>query len=126
MDVLRLPPGQPLPSLNCSVNVSTVYFDAAAPSARAFGGEKGGSAAEVGIQHDVVALSGIQNRVGNERNWLNRRMQMTGAVSPIACKAVGARLMPNVGAISPEPPQLHIVEVQFLAVSGYKNEFMPG
>ena len=93
--------------------------------AGAFGGKKGRAAAAKGIQNDVIALRRIQNGVGNQRNRLDRGMEVKSAFLTFARKAVGAGVVPHVRAIAPEAAELNVVEVRLLAVSKHEYELMP-
>jgi hypothetical protein len=59
--------GQSLPSLDRYVDVASVDFNGMAASAGAFSREDRCAAAEVGIDHDVVALGAIEYGVRNQR-----------------------------------------------------------
>ena len=100
--VPRLLSGHSLPTLDCSVHIERIDLDAATVPAGALGGKKGRAAPAKGIQNDVIALRRIQNGVGNQCNRLNRGMEIKSASLTFTRKAVGAGVIPDVGAIASE------------------------
>jgi hypothetical protein len=70
MNVLCFLLGQSLPPPDCCVDVTSVDFNAVAASAGALRREDGSAASEVGIDHDVAALSTIEHGVRNQRDGL--------------------------------------------------------
>src|SRR5258707_13431159 len=96
MDVLGFLLSQPLPSLDCCVDVTSVDFNGVAASAGAFRRQNRRTAAKVGINHDVVALGAIEYGVRNQRDWLHRRVRFQ-LVSMAAMRAGGgSRGLPDV------------------------------
>jgi hypothetical protein len=51
-------------------------------------------------------------------------MQLERAFAVFAGKAVGAGIIPDIGAIAPETAELDIVEMPVLTVSKHEHEFM--
>src|ERR1700720_2749914 len=78
-----------------------------------------------GIENDVIALRRIQNGVGNQCNRLNRGMEIKSASLTFTRKAVGAGVIPDVGAIASEAAELNVVAMLLLAVAEHEDEFMP-
>ena len=70
--------------------------------AGALGGKYGRAAAAIGIQNDLIALRRIQNGVGNQCNRLDRGMEVKSTFLTLPRKAVGAGVIPDVGAITSE------------------------
>ena len=93
--------------------------------AGALGGKKGRAAAAKGVENDVIALRRIQNGVGNHRDRFNRGMEIKSACLTFTRKAVGAGVVPNVGAIASEAAELDVVAMLPLAVAEHEDEFMP-
>jgi hypothetical protein len=75
MDVLGFLLGQPLPSADRGVDITPVDFNGVAASAGAFRRQKRRTAADVGIQHDVVALGAIEYGVCNQCDGFHRRVR---------------------------------------------------
>ena len=92
-----------LESANDGVCVVAIEFDAIPASSGFFGRDQGRSASGEGIEDDAPALGAIQNRVGNHRDRLDRRVHHKIALAVFA-EAVSSRVMPDVRAITPKPP----------------------
>src|ERR1700720_1565742 len=123
--VPRLFSGHSLPTRDCRLDIEWINFNAVTVPAGALGGKKGRAAAAKGIENDVVALRRIQNGVGNHRDRLNRGMEIKSAFLTFTRKAVGAGVIPDVGAIASEAAELDVVAMLLLAVAEHEDEFMP-
>jgi hypothetical protein len=84
--VVHLAPGDFFPTRNRRIDIERVDLDAKAAAAGALGGEKRRAAAAKGIKHDVSLLRRIEQRVSDERNRLDGRMQFKSRLCPLRGK----------------------------------------
>src|SRR5204862_6312782 len=81
----------------------------AAPTG-AFSGNHRGAAAEKAVEHDVAALGAVEDRIGDHRHRLHRRMQCQEiALRAAAGKGVEPGIMPDIAAIAAKLAELDIV-----------------
>ena len=92
------------------IGVVAIDFNAVAPPAGLFGCDQGRTTPGEDVENDSSALGAIQNRVGNQRNRLDRRVHGKFGTAVLA-KGVHPRVIPDVCAISTKPPQLDIVDM---------------
>src|SRR5580700_7993480 len=67
--------------------------------------------------------SSYPNGVGNQCNRLDRGMEIKSASLTFTRKAVGAGVIPDVGAIASEAAELDVVAMLLLAVAEHEDEF---
>ena len=113
-----------LPTFDCGIDIDRVDLDAVTVSANALRREDGRPAPEIGVKDDVTAFGRVQKGIGNQRDRLCGGMQLECAFAAFAGKAVGAGIIPDIGAIAPETAELDIVEMPVLTVSKHEHEFM--
>jgi hypothetical protein len=65
IDVDGVSAGEGLPPPNCHINVARIDFDRARLPADAFGREQRRAGAAEGVEHDVVAVGAVFDRIGD-------------------------------------------------------------
>src|ERR1700682_5454293 len=121
----RLPAGHLFPARDRRIDIKRVDLDAVAAAARALCGKDRRAAAAKGIDNDVVLRCNVEQGVRDERDRLDGRMQLKSPLAALARKAIGAGVIPDVGAIAPEAAELDVVAMLLLAVAEHEDEFMP-
>jgi hypothetical protein len=119
------PAGELLPARDCRIDIVWVDLDAEAPPAGALGGKNGRSAAAKGIEHRIAPLRRIEQRVRDETDRLDGRMQLENSLAPFAGQVIGTGIIPDIGAVAAEPAKLDIVAMRLLAVAKHEDELMP-
>src|SRR5271168_317727 len=71
--------GHALPAADRDVDIKRVNLDAAANAAGALRRHQGRPAAQKGIEHNVAAARAIKQRIGDQPDRLDRRMQLVEA-----------------------------------------------
>jgi hypothetical protein len=112
------------------VDVTSVDFNGVVASAGAFRRENRCAAAEVGVDHDAVALSAVEHGVGDQRYWLHRRVRfqlLYGAVTP---EAVGPRIIPHIRTVArtvaAEAAELNIVGMRVMSALEDEHKLVAG
>src|SRR5258705_199638 len=95
-------------------------------SRRPFGRQNRRTAADIGIQHDVVALGAIKYGVRNQRDWLHRRMRFQLFLRAATREAVGPRKIPDVGTIPAEAAELNVVGMRVFSALEHEHELVAG
>src|SRR5271154_3103760 len=106
-----------LPATNDGVDVNRIELDPVTAPPGALSGDYRGAAAKKRVEHDVAPLGAIQNRIRDQRDRLNGRMQCEQiALVAVASESVGAGIVPYVSAVAPELPELNVVAMAIAAV----------
>src|SRR5260221_635512 len=126
MDVLGFLLSQPLPSLDRCVDVTSVDFNGVAAPAGAFRRKDRCAAAEVGIEHDFVALGAIEYGVCNQRDWLYRRVRFQLLFGAVTREAVGPRVIPQITPVPAKAAQLNIVGMRVVSALEHEHELVSG
>src|SRR6516164_2968058 len=116
---------QPLPSTYRDVDITRLDLNQARAPSGLFCRDQGRTGSTKGIEHDVVQIGAIPNGVGNQRDWLNGRMQVELSFCGIA-PGVLRWIVPDVGAMPSEPPQFYIVDVRTSALLEHKHQLVLG
>ena len=104
-----------LPAPDRCIDVKRVELYGVGAAARALGGEDRRPASAEGIEDYVVALCRIQDRVGDHRDRLSRRMKVERFFLAFSAKAIGSWVIPHVSAIAPELAKLNVVDMPSFA-----------
>jgi hypothetical protein len=83
------------------VAIVGVEFDAIAAPPSLFRGDQRRPASGEGVKDNAPTLGAIKDRVGDQRQWLNRRVHGKFGI-PIVAKAARASIVPNIGAVATE------------------------
>src|SRR5664279_5482608 len=121
----RLPASHPFPARDCRIDIKRVDLDAVAEAARALRGNDRRPAATKGIDNNVGLLCNVEQGVSDKRDRLDGRVQLNSPLAALARKAIGAGVIPDVGAIAPEAAELDVVAMLLLAIAEHEDEFMP-
>src|SRR5262249_52792313 len=113
--VSRRDAGDPFPMAHRNIDVEGIEFDQPCDSAGAFRGQKGGAAAAEWIKDEALALAAVANQIGNERHWLDRRMQRHVTLASWM-KAVDARIVEHVCPVPALGAKPEIVDMRCGAV----------
>src|SRR6202521_1230648 len=114
-----------LPAPDDGVDVAGIDLEPVAASARALGRDHRGAAAEETVEHDVAARRAVEDRVGDERDRLHRRMQREQiAFVRRAAEGIRAAVVPNIRTMATVPTQLDVVPVRPAAVLEDKDELV--
>src|ERR1700750_2457069 len=90
----------PLPAPNSGINVERIDLYAVADSTDTLRRHQRRSAAEEGIENQLAAFRAVQDRVSDQCDRLNRRMQgQQVALLATPTKSIHAWIVPNIGAI---------------------------
>src|SRR6202521_4586855 len=114
-----------LPAPDDGVAVERVDLYPIAASAHALGRDHRGAAAEETVEHDVAARRAVEDRIGDERDRLHRRMQREQiAFVRRAAEGIRAAVVPNIRTMATVPTQLDVVPVRPAAVLEDKDELV--
>src|SRR5262249_24746063 len=97
------------------IDIERVEFEAAAASASAFSSDKRRSRTEEGIEHDVVALSHVKQRVRYHGDRFDGGL-VTKAFSNFRAHAGGAWIVPNIRAPTTVLTDLDIINMGCIAM----------
>src|SRR5215469_17979592 len=115
--------GQGLPAANRGIDITGVELERAAAPARTLSGDHRRAAAEKGVEHDVAARRAIEDRIGDQGDRLDRRVQRQQvALLPMAGEGVGAGITPHIAAVAPKLAELDIVAVRAAAPLKHQDE----
>src|SRR5689334_20672650 len=117
--------GQFLPAANDRIDIATVELQPIAAPAGALGGDHRRAAADKAVEHDVAARRAVEDRVGNHRHRLHRRVKRRQIAFLAWDKGVGPGVIPDIAAVAPEAAELDVVAVPAAAVLEDKDELVP-
>src|SRR5712671_4778802 len=117
--------GEMLPAADRGIDIEWVELHPTADAADALGRQQRRAAAEKGIEDDVAADRAVENRIGDQRDWLYRRMQ-SGEVSFLtpSPELVRARVLPDIGPVAAMLAQFDVVAVPRPAVFEDVNQLV--
>ncbi len=107
------------------IAIAWIELDRVTPPADLLGGNERGAAAGEDNEHDAAALGSIENRIGDECDRLDRRVQGEVRVAVLA-EAVDARVGPDIGPVPPVAIQLDVVDVWRAAGLDHENQLVLG
>lgn len=117
--------GQGLPAPDGGVDVKRVKFNGAGMTSGALGGDQDRARAAEGIEHGLAALGAVANDVRDHCNRFHGGVG--GEISvPALAEGIGARVVPDVGAITPVAAEFDIVDVRRIAMPEDEAELMLG
>src|SRR2546423_1920186 len=116
--------GQFLPAANDRIDITRVELQPTAAPAGTLGGDHRRAAAEKAVEHDVAARRAVEDRIGDHRHRLYRRVQRRQIAFAASGKGIGPGVSPNIGAVAPEAAELDIVAVPASAVLEDKDELV--
>src|SRR5947207_13595642 len=104
--------GECLPAADDRVDIAGIELKSVAAPAGALGGDHRRAAAEKAVEHDVAAGRTVEDRIGDHRHRLHRRMQRQQiALLAAAGEGIGPGVAPEIAAIAAELTELDIVAV---------------
>src|ERR1700747_3247039 len=105
--------GQRLPTANGRIDIDWVEFQGAAAPAGALGGDNRRAAAEKGVEYDVAARRAVEDRIGDHRHRLHRRVQCQEiAFRTAAGEGVNTRVLPDIAAVAAKLAKLNVIAVR--------------
>src|SRR5438094_382534 len=114
-----------LPSPDREIDIDRVELDTAAAPADPLGRNQRGAAAKKRVQHKRASGRAIEQRIGDESNglwcWMSGQQVTLLASAP---EMAGAGVLPDIGAVAAELPELHVVAVRSCAVLEHQNELV--
>src|SRR3974390_845705 len=111
-----------LPPLDRGVDIDRVEFNTVATTTCFLCGDQRGARAQESIEYRIPARRTIQQSVGNHGDRFYGRVQSQQiAFVSIFRKAVNPGIFPDIGPISPEPPQLDVVLMDRLNMAKKKK-----
>src|ERR1019366_8786717 len=114
-----------LPTTNDRVDIDRVDLEPIAAPARAFGRHDGGSAAQEGIEHNLVPARAIHDRIGHQGNRLHCGMERQQvAFIRTSPEGVGAWIIPYIAAMAPILSELYVVPVRAAAMLEHEHQFV--
>src|SRR5438105_7326573 len=117
--------GQGLPAADDRIDIGGVELQPVAAPAGALGGDHRRATADKAVEYDVAARRAIEDRIGDHRDRLHRRVQRREiALSAAAGEGVGPRVAPYVAAVAPEPAKLDVVAVPGAAVFEHEDKLV--
>jgi len=117
--------GQDLPAANGGIDIAWIELQRAAAPAGALGRDHRRAAAEKGVEHDLAARRAVEDRIGDHRHRLDRRVQgQEIALATAAGKGIGAGIVPHIAAVAPKPAELDIVAVRAAALLEDQDELV--
>src|SRR4029077_18096825 len=99
-----------LPPLDGGVDVLRIKIHPVPTSPRLLGGKDGRAAATEGVHDNTAALRDVEDRVRDHRDRLDGGMIIETPRSTAHLKGVHARIVPDIRPVTPELPELHVVE----------------
>src|SRR5580692_11493753 len=119
------PAAQLLPAADDRVDVAGVELQPVASPAGTLGGDQCRAAAEEGVEHDVAASRGVEDRVGDHRHRFDRRVERQEiALLAAAGEGVGPGIAPDIAPVAPELAELDVVAVPTAAVLEHEDKFV--
>ena len=106
-------PGQSLPSVDADIDVLRIQFDRPGVPAGPLGGNQDRAAAGERVEDDPLAMAAVADRVGDQADRLDGRVQ--GQELALAA-AIDARVRPHVGAVAAVLAELEVVDVRRVAL----------
>ena len=126
MDILGFLLGQPLPSPDRGVDIASVDFNGVAASAGAFRRKDRRTAAEVGVEHDVVALGAIKYGVRNQCDWFHRGVRFQLFSGTATREAVSPGSIPQIGPVPAEAAELNVVGMRVFSALEHEHKLVAG
>jgi hypothetical protein len=109
-----------LPAPDCDIDIARIDFESAGLPADPFGREQRRARAAEGVEHDVVAVGAVFDRIGDERDRLHRRVRAQ-VVHAAGAKRVGAGVFPDIGAGAAVAAEFDSVEVRGTSDAKHAN-----
>ena len=112
-----------LKSPDDEIDIEGIKFDQTGMPLALLCSDHGRSRPPKEIENAFASFRGVQNGVTDHGNRLDRGMGME-LFHAAGCKAVEARIFPDIGAVSAETAQLDIVGVGLAALARYPDKLM--
>ena len=123
--MVRDPAGQCLPAADDRVDIKRIELQPVATPAGALGGDQRGAAAEKGVEHDLAAGRAVEDRIGNQRDRFDGRVQRQQvALVAASAEGIATRIPPHIAAVAPKAAELDIVAVLVAAMLEDKDELV--
>src|SRR5258708_12911398 len=81
------------------------------------------SAAPKAAEHGSLPFRAVENRIGNQCGWFDRRMHRQ-VIHPAGAHRIDTGVVPNVGAVAAMTAKLDIINVSARAIFENENQFM--
>ena len=106
-----------------NVDVERIDFHYICAAAGLLGRDQCGAAACIAIQYDAAAFRAVENRIGDQRGWFDRRMHRQ-VIHSAGAHCIDTGVVPNVGAVAAMTAKLDIINVSARAIFENENQFM--
>src|SRR5688572_10708498 len=104
--------GQLLPAADNRIDIAGIELDPETTPPRPFGGYQGCAAAEKAVEHDIAASGAVEDRIGDQRHRLHRRVQRQQVAFPgLAGERVDPGILPDIAAVATKAAKLDVVAV---------------
>src|SRR5438477_3855739 len=124
--VTRAAAVQRLPAADDRVDIGGVELQPVTPPAGALGGDHRCAAAEKGVEYNLAAGRAVEDGVGDHRHWFHGRVQRQQiALLAATGEGIGARVVPHIAAVAPEPTELNVIAVILAAVFENGDKLVP-